>query len=119
MSVPFFRSINKYFDSAFLYELLSIAIVREDIIIFPIRLIMKFDFYFGLNHLIFKLKKEFAMLDWVIVFFILALVAGVLGFSGIEIMSLEIAKILFVIFLVLFAISLIMRLVGGRRTPLD
>ncbi|MDR3550784.1 MAG: DUF1328 domain-containing protein [Candidatus Babeliales bacterium] len=59
------------------------------------------------------------MLDWVIVFFILALVAGVLGFSGIEIMSLEIAKILFVVFLVLFAISLIMRLVGGRRDLVD
>ena len=59
------------------------------------------------------------MLDWVIVFFILALVAGFLGFSGIEIMSLEIAKVLFVIFLVLFAISLVMRLVGGRRDPLD
>jgi uncharacterized membrane protein YtjA (UPF0391 family) len=58
------------------------------------------------------------MLDWVITFFVLALIAGILGFSGIEIMSLEIARILFYIFLVLFVISLIFRLVGGRRPPM-
>ena len=54
------------------------------------------------------------MLNWVILFFVFALVAGLLGFTGIEIMSLEVARILFIIFLVLFVVSLIMHLVGGR-----
>jgi uncharacterized membrane protein YtjA (UPF0391 family) len=54
------------------------------------------------------------MLDWVVTFFVLALIAGILGFSGIEVMSLDIARTLFYIFLVLFAISLLMRLLGGR-----
>ncbi len=58
------------------------------------------------------------MLDWVLVFFILALVAGVLGFSGLEIISMDIAKILFVIFLILFVISLLARLLGGKRPPM-
>ena len=58
------------------------------------------------------------MLDWVVIFFILALVAGVLGFSGVEIISLDIAKILFVIFLILFAISLLARLFGVKKPPM-
>jgi uncharacterized membrane protein YtjA (UPF0391 family) len=58
------------------------------------------------------------MIDLVIVFLILAIIAGFLGFSGVEIISIQIAKTLFFIFLVLFAISLIFRLVGGRRPPM-
>lgn len=58
------------------------------------------------------------MLDWVVVFFVLALIAGVLGFTGIEIISLDIARILFYIFLVLFVISLLMRLLGGKNPPM-
>ena len=54
------------------------------------------------------------MLGAVIAFLILALIAGVLGFSGVEIISIGIAKILFVIFLVLFVISLIFGLVRRR-----
>lgn len=57
------------------------------------------------------------MLNWVITFFVLALVAGVLGFSGVEVMSIEIARILFMIFLVLFVVSLLMRLLGGKKPP--
>jgi uncharacterized membrane protein YtjA (UPF0391 family) len=60
------------------------------------------------------------MLDMVIVFLLLAIIAGALGFSGVEIISIEIARILFFIFLVLFVLSLIARVFGGgRRPPID
>ncbi len=54
------------------------------------------------------------MLRWSLGFFIVALIAAVLGFSGIAVASAGIAKILFFIFLVLFLLSLIGHLV--RRT---
>jgi uncharacterized membrane protein YtjA (UPF0391 family) len=55
------------------------------------------------------------MLYWAAVFFVIALVAGVLGFGGIAIGAVEIAKVLFFVFLVLFIVSL---LAGGlRRGP--
>ncbi len=55
------------------------------------------------------------MLYWAAVFFVVALVAAVFGFGGIAVGAAEIAKILFVVFLVLFIVSL---LVGGlRRGP--
>jgi uncharacterized membrane protein YtjA (UPF0391 family) len=59
--------------------------------------------------------KEFnAMLYWAAVFFIIALVAGVLGFTGIAFASADIARILFFVFLVLFLVSLVSH--AGRRT---
>lgn len=57
--------------------------------------------------------KEFVMLYWAAVFFIIALVGAVLGFSGIATGAAGIAKILFFVFLVLGALSLIF----GRRVP--
>lgn len=54
------------------------------------------------------------LLDWAFIFLILALVAGVLGFGGIAGESIGIAKILFVVFLVIFIISYFFR---GRNTP--
>ena len=50
------------------------------------------------------------MLYWTIVFLIIALVAGVLGFGGIAGTAMGIAQVLFVIFLVLFLVSLILSL---------
>lgn len=58
------------------------------------------------------------MLYWTAVFFVIALIAAVLGFGGVAVASAEIAKILFFIFIVLFVISLIFGLVGRRRPPL-
>jgi len=46
------------------------------------------------------------MLHYALVFLILALVAGLLGFGGVAIISAEIAKILFFVFLVGLLISL-------------
>lgn len=57
------------------------------------------------------------MLSWVIAFLILALIAGVLGFGGVASASLGIAKIFFVIFIVLFLVTLVMHLLTGRKPP--
>ncbi len=59
------------------------------------------------------------MLDMVIVFLVLAIIAGGLGFSGVEIISIEIARALFFVFLVLFVVSLIARVFGGKRPPIN
>jgi uncharacterized membrane protein YtjA (UPF0391 family) len=48
------------------------------------------------------------MLYWAAVFFIIALIAGVLGFGGIAAGAVGIAKILFFFFLVLFVVSLLL-----------
>ena len=57
------------------------------------------------------------MFGWAITFLIVALIAAVLGFGGIAGVAVEIAKIIFVVALILFAISLIYGLVAGRRPP--
>ena len=53
------------------------------------------------------------MLYLSIVFFIIALAAGVFGFGGIAAASASIAKILFFIFLVGFVITLVLHLARG------
>jgi len=55
------------------------------------------------------------MLYYAAVFFVVALIAAVFGFGGIAVGAVEIAKILFFIFLVLFVVSLVAGLI--RRTP--
>lgn len=47
------------------------------------------------------------LLDWAVVFLVLALVAGVMGFGGIAKESAGIARILFVVFLVIYAVAFI------------
>ena len=56
-------------------------------------------------------NQENPMLHYAVVFFVVALIAAVLGFGGIAGAAAGIAKILFFVFLVLFVISLI----TGRR----
>ncbi len=51
------------------------------------------------------------MLHYAVVFFVVALVAALFGFGGIAAGAVEIAKILFFIFVVLFVVSLIAGLV--------
>jgi len=58
-------------------------------------------------------KGNQVMLRWAIVFAVLALVAGLLGFIGLQGDFAYIAKILLFVFLVLFVISLIF----GRGAP--
>jgi uncharacterized membrane protein YtjA (UPF0391 family) len=47
------------------------------------------------------------MLHWALVFLLIALVAGVFGFTSVYVAAAGIAKVLFFVFLVLFIISLI------------
>lgn len=55
------------------------------------------------------------MLRWAVIFFVIALIAALFGFTGIYAGAAEIAKILFFIFLAIFVISLIVGLL--RRGP--
>ena len=48
------------------------------------------------------------MLGWVITFLIIALIAGLLGFGGIAGASIEIAKIIFFIAIVLILVSAVL-----------
>jgi uncharacterized membrane protein YtjA (UPF0391 family) len=62
---------------------------------------------------IFAKAKGIHMLSYAITFLVIALIAGVLGLGLVAGLALEIARILFVVFLVLFIVSL----VSGRRPP--
>jgi uncharacterized membrane protein YtjA (UPF0391 family) len=59
-------------------------------------------------------KRGRVMLSWVVTFLVIALIAGVLGFGGIAGVSIEIAKTIFFIAVVLFLISAVVGLVRGR-----
>jgi len=54
------------------------------------------------------------MLSWVVTFLIVALIAGILGFGGIAGASIEIAKIIFFVALMLFLVSAVVGLARGR-----
>ena len=54
------------------------------------------------------------MFGWVVTFLIVALVAGILGFGGVAGASIEMAKIIFFIAVVLFLISAVIGLARGR-----
>lgn len=55
------------------------------------------------------------MLNWVITFFLLAVVAAIFGFGGMAGTFAEIAKFLAIVFVVLFIASLVYNMVSGRR----
>ncbi|HZR71617.1 DUF1328 domain-containing protein [Bradyrhizobium sp.] len=55
------------------------------------------------------------MLGWVITFLIIALIAGVLGFGGVAGASIEIAKTIFFIAVVLFIVSAVIGVARGRN----
>jgi uncharacterized membrane protein YtjA (UPF0391 family) len=54
------------------------------------------------------------MLSWVVTFLVIALIAGILGFGGIAGASVEIAKAIFFIAVILFLVSAVVGLVRGR-----
>ncbi|MNK91454.1 hypothetical protein D3C87_1115520 [compost metagenome] len=55
------------------------------------------------------------MLRAAIAFFILAIVAFVLGASGIAGLSMEIGRMLLIVFLILAVISFVMNMMSGRK----
>jgi uncharacterized membrane protein YtjA (UPF0391 family) len=56
------------------------------------------------------------MLKWALTFFIVAIIAAVFGFGGIAAGAVEIARILFVVFIVLFIVAVLMQVLNGK-TP--
>lgn len=54
------------------------------------------------------------MLHYAVVFFVIALIAAVFGFGGIAAGAVEIAKILFFVFLVIAVITFVMSLLRKR-----
>ncbi len=57
------------------------------------------------------------MLSCVITFLVIALIAGILGFSGVAGASIEIAKLIFFIAVVLFHVSAVIGVARGRIRP--
>ena len=55
------------------------------------------------------------MLRWAVVFLILGIIAGVLGFTAIAGAAIAIAKFLFFIFIAIFIVLLILGLMAARR----
>ena len=58
--------------------------------------------------------EEYPMLQYALIFFVVAIIAAVLGFSGLAAGAAGIAKILFVVFLVLALATFVVNLVRGR-----
>jgi uncharacterized membrane protein YtjA (UPF0391 family) len=59
-------------------------------------------------------RKEKTMLGWALTFLVVALIAGLLGFTSIAGAAMGVAKILFFVFLVLFLVSIVMHFMRGR-----
>jgi uncharacterized membrane protein YtjA (UPF0391 family) len=55
------------------------------------------------------------MLRWAVIFLVIGLIAGLLGFTGVAGASIAIAKTLFFIFMVIFVVLLIAGLTVARR----
>jgi len=69
----------------------------------------------GLAFLVLQGHEERAMLKWAFVFLIIAIVAGIFGFTDVEAASATIAQWLFGIFLVLFLGALLIGLWIGKK----
>jgi uncharacterized membrane protein YtjA (UPF0391 family) len=57
------------------------------------------------------------MLNWAISFLVIAVIAAIFGFGGIAATAVDMARVLFFIFLVLFLVSLLVGLLRGGKTP--
>ena len=55
------------------------------------------------------------MLKWALFFFVIALIAGLFGFTGIETVAMDVAKFLFFIFLVVAVVFLVLGLLVGKK----
>ena len=55
------------------------------------------------------------MLRWALIFLVISLAAAVFGFTGIAAASADVARILFFVFVVAFAVLLILALTAARR----
>ena len=55
------------------------------------------------------------MLRWAFIFLVVGLIAAVLGFTNVAGASIEIAKVLFFVFMVIFLVLLVAGIAVGRR----
>ena len=58
---------------------------------------------------------ETAMLRWAVIFLVLGLVAGALGFGGVAGTSIEIAKFLFYVLIAIFVVFLVLGLTVAKK----
>ena len=61
-----------------------------------------------------SIRRFHMLLKWAVIFFVIALIAAALGFSGIAASAAGIAKILFYLFLGIFFVLLIAGIIVGR-----
>jgi len=57
------------------------------------------------------------MINWIITFFILAILAAFFGFGGMAASFASVAKLLTAVFIILFLASLVYSLLSGRKPP--
>ncbi len=57
------------------------------------------------------------MIQYAVTFLIIALVAAVFGFGGIAVVSVELARLTFGVFIVLFLIAALMHALQGKSPP--
>lgn len=58
------------------------------------------------------------MLSWALTFLVIALIAALLGFTGVAGTAVWLAQSLFYVFVILFLVSMVAALVRGRTTRL-
>jgi uncharacterized membrane protein YtjA (UPF0391 family) len=63
-------------------------------------------------------QTEAVMLYWALVFLIVAIIAGILGFGGVAFAAVGIAKLLFFVFLIVFLVMLVTGFVRRRPPPI-
>jgi uncharacterized membrane protein YtjA (UPF0391 family) len=64
-----------------------------------------------------RMREDYHMFSWALLFLIVALIAGVLGFGGVAVISVEMAKIIFTVAIILFLISVVAGIMRGRSMP--
>jgi uncharacterized membrane protein YtjA (UPF0391 family) len=55
-------------------------------------------------------ERVVTLLKWALFFFVISVVAGLFGFTGISVASADMARILFYVFLVIFLVLLVLGL---------
>jgi uncharacterized membrane protein YtjA (UPF0391 family) len=60
------------------------------------------------------LEPQMTLLKWALVFLVVSIIAGLLGFTGVSIVSADIARTLFYIFLAIFFVLLVLGLTVFR-----
>jgi uncharacterized membrane protein YtjA (UPF0391 family) len=58
------------------------------------------------------------MLQYAITFLVIALIAAVFGFGGIAVVSIELARMTFAVFIILFLIAALMHAFQGKAPPI-